>query len=113
MLELPDLVFKKLPLFGPNFVLIDNKDGFTKGSSFMDSFSEFIKLIGDQSRVQDIILIFDVSLNVPDEVVLVEFYLILLFDDICRRFFLLSHLMSISHLLPPMGIPQNSIDSVL
>ena len=76
----------------------------------MDGFAEFIKLIGDKCRVEDVILILDVSLDVPDEVVLIEFDLVLLFDDLRRRFLFLSHLMSIPHSFIGSNVPQNSID---
>lgn len=91
------MFFKKFSLLRSNFIFVDDEDSLAEFGPLMDGFPEFVELIDNESRIEDLVVDFHIALDIPDKIILIELYLLFLFGEIGGRFVLLRYFMGTSH----------------
>lgn len=79
-----DLLLEEFALFAPDFVFVDDEDGFAEGCALVDGFAKFVEFIGYECRVEDLVLFLHIALDIANEILLVELHLVFLLGDIGR-----------------------------
>lgn len=82
LFQLIDLLFQSLPLNGPDLILIDHVDRPDEFGLEMYGLTQFIEFVLFQVRGQDLVFRLNGPLNLTNEVVLLELYLLFVFVDI-------------------------------
>ena len=77
-----NLLFEGFSFISPHLVLIDDIDRTDEFGLDVNGFAQFVKLVFLEVRWKDLVLSFDRSLDLSNEVVLLEFNLLFVFVDL-------------------------------